>query len=214
MKFHATAIPDVVRVEPSVFRDDRGYFLETYHDGKFADCGIHDAFVQDNQSRSSRGTLRGLHAQEKHPQGKLVRAVEGEIFDVAVDVRRGSPTFGHWVGATLTAENFHQLWVPPGFLHGFLVLSETAIVAYKCTERYAPGDELGVIWNDPELAIDWPLDTPLLSTKDAAAPTLAAIGDRLPTWDPNRGDAGPGSTGPDGADPGGQRQRDTSDNAV
>lgn len=182
MKFRATAIPEVMLVEPDVFRDPRGYFVETYHDLKYADGGIAGTFVQDNQSRSSRGTLRGLHAQEKHPQGKLVRAVAGEIFDVAVDVRIGSPTYGRWVGALLSAENFHQLWVPEGFLHGFCVTSESAIVAYKCTERYVGDDQLGVAWNDPELAIEWPVESPHLSAKDAAAPNLRAVRDRLPTW--------------------------------
>lgn len=181
MKLTSTRIPEVILVEPAVFRDERGYFLETYHDGKYAAGGLDVAFVQDNQSRSSQGTLRGLHAQERNPQGKLVRAVSGGIFDVAVDIRRGSPTFGQWVGEYLSGDNFRQLYVPPGFLHGFFVVSQSAVVAYKCTARYAAGDELGVAWNDPELAIDWPSPAPLLSEKDRTAPRLREVWERLPT---------------------------------
>lgn len=182
MKLQPTRIPEVMLAEPEVFRDGRGYFLETYHDGKLAAGGIAETFVQDNQSRSSRGTLRGLHAQEKQPQGKLVRAVSGGILDVAVDVRRGSPTFGQWVGEYLSGDNFRQLYVPPGFLHGFFVVSRAAVVAYKCTARYAAGDQLAVAWNDPELAIGWPAPEPQLSAQDAAAPTLREVWDRLPIW--------------------------------
>lgn len=178
---HPTALAGVFLIEPVVFRDARGFFLETYHAGKYAAGGLDVHFVQDNHSKSQRGTLRGLHAQRRNPQGKLVRAVEGEIFDVAVDVRRGSPTFGRWVGEVLSAENFRQLYVPPGFVHGFCVLSETAQVEYKCTALYDPQDELSVIWNDPEIAIDWPIKEPLLSNKDAAAPRLDEILDHLPT---------------------------------
>jgi dTDP-4-dehydrorhamnose 3,5-epimerase len=179
MNFKPLAIPDVVLIEPRVLRDPRGYFLETYHADKFAAAGLRLPFVQDNHSRSARGTLRGMHAQRLRPQGKLVRAIRGEILDVAADVRPGSPTFGKWVSAMLTEENFHQLWVPPGFVHGFLVLSEHAEVLYKCTDVYAPGDEIGVRWDDPDLAIDWPLREPLLSAKDAALPTLAQLATRL-----------------------------------
>ena len=181
MKFQPTAIPDVILVEPAVFRDDRGFFLETYHQKKYADGGIPGTpglFVQDNHSYSTRGTLRGLHAQLRQPQGKLVRAVQGEIFDVAVDIRPDSPTFGQWVGEILSGENFRQLWVPPGFAHGFCVLSETAHVQYKCTDFYVREDEIGIVWNDPGIGahgIDWPLDEPLLSPKDRDAPTLEAI---------------------------------------
>ncbi len=181
MTFTPTAIPDVVLVAPKVFRDDRGFFLETYHAERYAAGGIPATFVQDNHSRSSAGILRGLHAQQRQPQGKLVRAVEGEIFDVAVDIRLGSPTFGQWVGEILSADNFHQLWVPPGFLHGFLVLSPIAQVEYKCTAFYDPADELGVAWDDPEIGIAWPDVTPQLSAKDAVAPRLAAVRDRLPS---------------------------------
>jgi dTDP-4-dehydrorhamnose 3,5-epimerase len=182
MAFRETSLPGVILVEPSVFRDARGFFLETYQRERYAEGGIRADFVQDNHSRSVAGTLRGLHAQRLRPQGKLVRAVEGEIFDVAVDIRRGSPTFGRWVGEVLSAENFRQLYVPPGFVHGFCVLSETAQVEYKCTDYYAPGDELSVVWDDPEIGIDWPIGTPVLSAKDAAAPRLSEILDLLPTY--------------------------------
>jgi dTDP-4-dehydrorhamnose 3,5-epimerase len=179
LRFEPTAIPDVIRIEPRVFRDARGFFLESYHEARFAEGGIAARFVQDNHSFSERGTLRGLHMQRVFAQGKLVRCVAGEIFDVAVDVRRGSPTFGRWVGETLSAENFRQLWVPPGFLHAFCVVSATAQVEYKCTDLYHPEDELGVIWNDPAIGIVWPIATPTLSAKDAALPTLAELESRL-----------------------------------
>lgn len=182
MKIITTAIPEVLILEPAVYRDSRGFFLETYHEAKYRAAGIDYAFVQDNHSRSVANTLRGLHAQERRPQGKLMRCIEGEIWDVAVDVRRGSPTFKQWVAATLSADNYRQLWVPPGFLHGFCVLSETAQVEYKCTDVYQPNDELAVIWDDPDLAIDWPMRTPLLSAKDAAQPRLAEVWDRLPVY--------------------------------
>ncbi len=178
MKFQPTALPEVILVESAVFRDDRGFFLETYHQKRYAEGGIPDLFVQDNHSYSIRGTLRGLHAQLRQPQGKLVRAVQGEIFDVAVDIRPDSPTFGKWVGELLSGENYRQLWVPPGFAHGFCVLSETAHVQYKCTDFYMRDDEIGIVWNDPgigEHGIDWPIDEPLLSPKDRDAPTLEAI---------------------------------------
>jgi dTDP-4-dehydrorhamnose 3,5-epimerase len=179
--FTRTAIPEVILVEPKVFRDARGFFVETYHEERYREAGIALRFVQDNHSRSVPATLRGLHAQEKRPQGKLVRCVEGEIWDVAVDVRRGSATFGRWVGYALSAENHRQLWVPPGFLHGFCVLSPGgAQVEYKCTDLYQPNDELAVIWNDPELSIEWPIQDPVLSAKDAALPTLREVWDRLP----------------------------------
>ena len=175
LSFHATDLPEVVRVEPAVFQDHRGFFLETYHREKYAAGGIDAVFVQDNHSRSKRGILRGLHAQGRFPQGKLVRAVEGAIFDVAVDIRRGSPTFGRWVGFELSAENFQQLYVPPGFAHGFCVLSESAQVEYKCTDLYRPDDELAVRWDDPEIGIRWPIEEPVLSAKDAAAPRLSEV---------------------------------------
>lgn len=157
-------------MEPDVFRDARGFFLETFHARKYREGGIPYDFVQDNHSRSQRGTLRGLHAQRARPQGKLVRAVRGEIFDVAVDIRPGSKTFGKWVSATLSDENFRQLFVPPGFAHGFCVVSEMAEVEYKCTDFYDQADELGLLWNS--VGIDWPVREPLLSAKDQALPRL------------------------------------------
>ena len=179
MRFEPTSIPDVILIEPRVFRDARGFFLETYHAQRFAAAGIVAEFVQDNHSASANGTLRGLHMQREFAQGKLVRCVAGEIFDVAVDARPGSKTFGRWIGETLSAANFRQLWVPPGFLHGFCVVSESAQVEYKCTELYHPEDELGVIWNDPDLGIGWPVRAPVLSAKDAALPRLREVESRL-----------------------------------
>lgn len=175
MSFQATAIPDVILVEPKVHGDDRGFFLETYQKSRYTDGGIALPFVQDNHSKSRYGTLRGLHAQIRRPQGKLIRALEGEIFDVAVDVRPGSPTFGRWVGEVLSAENFRQLYIPPGLLHGFCVLSQVAQVEYKCTALYAPDDEISVLWNDPDLGVQWPLDEPLLSRRDQAASPFAEV---------------------------------------
>jgi dTDP-4-dehydrorhamnose 3,5-epimerase len=182
MRVLPTALPGVVLVEPDVYRDSRGFFLETYHERRYREAGIAATFVQDNHSRSARGTVRGLHFQVRRPQGKLVRALSGEMFDVAVDVRRGSPTFGRWVGATLTGDNFRQIYVPPGFAHGFCILSETGEVEYKCTELYDPEDELGVAWNDPQIGIAWPIAEPLLSAKDKAAPRLRDVLDRLPAY--------------------------------
>lgn len=176
MEFIPTAIPDVVLIVPRVFGDDRGFFLETYRQDVFeAACGQVN-FVQDNHSGSRQGTLRGLHYQLRQAQGKLVRAVAGEIFDVAVDIRQGSPTFGRWVGARLSAENKHQLWVPAGFAHGFYVLSAWAEVFYKASSYYAPEWERGIRWDDPVIGIAWPLaegGTPLLSEKDQRNPYLA-----------------------------------------
>ena len=181
MKFNATDLPGVILVEPAIHGDARGFFVETYHEQRYITGGIAERFVQDNHSRSKRGTLRGLHAQLEKPQGKLVRVVEGEIFDVAVDVRRGSPTFGRWVGETLSAENFRQLYVPPGFVHGFCVLSESAQVVYKVTAFYDRDDEYGVVWNDPDVGIDWPIEDPMLSDKDRAAPRLRDV-EKLPEY--------------------------------
>jgi dTDP-4-dehydrorhamnose 3,5-epimerase len=175
LKFHPTELSGVLLIEPDVFRDARGFFLETFHAGKYREGGIAFDFVQDNHSRSLRGTLRGLHAQLRKPQGKLVRAVRGEIFDVAVDLRPGSKTFGRWTGATLSEENFRQIWVPPLFAHGFCVISEAAEVEYKCTDFYDKADEIGIAWNDPEIGIAWPLREPLLSAKDAALPRLSEV---------------------------------------
>lgn len=181
MKVLPTALPGVLLFEPPAFRDPRGYFIETWHHRKYAEAGLPAQFVQDNESFSSRGTVRGLHLQLTKPQGKLVRALRGEILDVAVDVRRGSPTFGRWVAAVLSAENFRQLWAPPGFAHGFSVLSEVAQVAYKCTDFYDPADEIGILYSDPALGIDWKVPEPVLSKKDAKYPTLAQV-PRLPDF--------------------------------
>lgn len=182
MRVVPTELPGVLLIEPRVFKDPRGFFLESYHEKKYADAGIPGPFVQDNHSHSVRGTLRGLHAQRLRPQGKLVRAVRGEMFDVAVDIRVGSPTFGAWVGATLSGDNFRQLYIPAGFAHGFCVLSEEVDVEYKCTDLYEAGDELSVAWNDAEIGIVWPVAVPLLSAKDQAAPRLCEIRDRLPRY--------------------------------
>lgn len=179
MNFVPTELPGVILIEPQVFRDERGFFLETYHQAKFAHAGLDVTFVQDNHSRSIQGTLRGLHAQWRRPQGKLVRVIQGEILDVVVDIRLDSPTFGRWLGIRLSAENFRQLYVPPGFVHGFCVVSAVAEVLYKCTALYDPGDEIGVIWNDPEIGIDWGIREPLLSEKDRRLPTLRALVERL-----------------------------------
>ena len=175
MKILPTDLPGVLIVEPEVFRDTRGFFLETYHRQKYHDAGIPEVFVQDNHSRSARGTLRGLHAQLQYPQGKLVRAIQGEIFDVAVDIRPESTTYMRWVGICVSAENFRQVYVPPGFAHGFCVLSAIAEVEYKCTDFYDPKDELGIVWNDPEIGIDWPVEEPVLSDRDRNATRLAEV---------------------------------------
>lgn len=183
MRFLPTALPGVILIEPEVKYDERGFFLETYHRDRYRDGGVELDFVQDNQSKSKAGTLRGLHAQRGgHAQGKLVRAIEGEIFDVAVDIRVGSPTFGKWVGEILSESNFRQLYVPPGFLHGFCVVTQTAQIEYKCTRFYSRGGEIEVAWNDPDLAIAWPVTDPLLSAKDANAPRLRDISDLLPSY--------------------------------
>jgi dTDP-4-dehydrorhamnose 3,5-epimerase len=166
-------IPDVLLIEPRVFADERGFFMETWHAEKYAAAGIREPFVQDNQSRSRRGVLRGLHYQHRSPQGKLVRAIRGEIFDVAVDLRQSSPHFGRWVSATLSEENHRQMYVPPGFAHGFCALSEAAEIVYKCTTLYDHSDEHTLLWNDPALGIAWPLPRPLLSPKDEAGLLLA-----------------------------------------
>ncbi len=179
MEFQRTELPEVVLVVPDVHRDARGFFLETYHARKYLDGGIDARFVQDNQSRSRRGTLRGLHAQVRSPQGKLVRVVRGEIWDVAVDIRPHSPTFGRFAAAALSEENAYQLWIPPGFGHGFCVLSDEADVEYKCTTLYDPGDEIAIRWDDPAIGIPWPIREPVVSARDRAAPRLAECVERL-----------------------------------
>ncbi|PCJ27762.1 MAG: dTDP-4-dehydrorhamnose 3,5-epimerase [SAR86 cluster bacterium] len=175
MKIISTAIPDVLILEPTVHGDERGYFMETFRESFFSDNGLDLKFVQDNQSRSTQGTLRGLHYQLKHPQGKLARIVSGEVFDVAVDMRKNSEFFGKSVGVILSAENKKQLWIPPGFAHGFYVLSESAELLYKCTDYYCPQDDNSLCWSDPTLEIAWPLieTEPLLSEKDRNAVNLA-----------------------------------------
>lgn len=175
MRFVPAPLEGVVVVEPEVHRDSRGFFLESYHARKFREGGIEAVFVQDNHSRSVRGTLRGLHAQRKHPQGKLVRAIQGEVFDVAVDIRPGSATLGKWTSVVLSAENFRLVYIPPGFAHGFCVLSDEAQVEYKCTDFYVPGDEITIAWNDPEIGIAWPVRDPILSPKDRDAPPLREV---------------------------------------
>lgn len=176
MRVTPTALPGVVIIEPVVHRDARGFFFESYHAPRYREAGIDVTFVQDNHSRSTRGTLRGLHWQAgEHPQAKLVRVLNGEIFDVAVDIRPDSPTFGRWVGVHLSSDNFRQLFVPIGFAHGFCVLSETADVEYKVSDIYHPPSERGVMWNDPAIGIDWPIRDPILSPRDRQHPPLAAL---------------------------------------
>jgi dTDP-4-dehydrorhamnose 3,5-epimerase len=180
-----TDLPGCCIVEPAVFGDARGYFYESFNAEKYAAIGIHARFVQSNVSRSARGVLRGLHYQWPNPQGKLVGVLEGEVYDVAVDIRRGSPTFGRWTAAMLTAENKRQFWIPEGFAHGFCVVSDYATFVYQCTALYDRAADAGVRWNDAELAINWPVADPLLSDKDKVAPFLADVpAERLPTYTP------------------------------
>jgi dTDP-4-dehydrorhamnose 3,5-epimerase len=182
MKCVPTALPGMVVIEPDVYRDDRGFFLESYHASKYAEAGIPASFVQDNRSRSVRGTIRGLHAQRRRPQGKLVQVLQGEIVDVAVDIRRGSPTFGCWASVILSGENFRQCYIPQGFAHGFCVTSEWAHFEYKCTDFYDPTDEIRLLWNDPAIGIEWPVPEPRLSDKDRSGQTLAALMEVLPVY--------------------------------
>lgn len=173
MRFETTPLPGMILISPVVHRDTRGYFLETWRRDLFREAGLPDTFVQDNESGSVRHTLRGLHYQITQPQGKLVRVISGEVFDVAVDLRRTSPTFGRWFGTALSADNRLQLWIPPGFAHGFLVTSAYAVFSYKCTDFYSASAERSIVWNDSDLAIDWPLPSgtaPLVSARDTAAP--------------------------------------------
>ena len=182
MNILPTRLPGVLIIEPEIYRDERGWFLETYHCDKYEEAGLSFSFVQDNCSSSVRGTLRGLHAQISRPQGKLVRVTKGEIFDVAVDIRRGSPTFAVWESGILSAENFKQLYIPPGFAHGFFVLSDIAEVEYKCTDVYTPGDEITIAWNDGQIGIQWPNHSQILSPKDTAGQSLQVLWDRLPDY--------------------------------
>jgi dTDP-4-dehydrorhamnose 3,5-epimerase len=179
-----TNLPGVLVATPRVFGDERGFFLQTFQLRQYEQLGIRGPFVQDNHSRSSRGVLRGLHYQLRHPQGKLISVIRGEILDVAVDIRRGSPSFGEWTGVRLSEQNHRQIFVPPGFAHGFCVLSETADIVYKCTEYYTPGDEYGVLWSDPALQVEWDVENPILSEKDRLARPLDQIPpEELPAWD-------------------------------
>lgn len=183
MKVSATDLPEVLLVEPDVFGDERGYFFESHSTAKYREAGIQATFVQDNLSHSEGGILRGLHLQHPNDQGKLVSVLVGEVFDVAVDVRVGSPRFGRWTGHTLSADNKHQLFIPPGFAHGFCVTGTHALFHYKCTDTYDPKTELTVAWNDPALAIQWPVTNPVVSPRDADAPALADIDrNRLPKF--------------------------------
>ena len=190
MRISPCAIAEVLLIEPDVYGDARGFFMESYHRRKFAEQGLDVDFVQDNHSRSARGVLRGLHYQLRSPQGKLVRVVSGEVFDVAVDIRRGSPSFGRWVGEILSADNHRMLYVPPGFAHGFCVLSDSADFLYKCTDYYDADDEFGIAWDDPQIGIDWPDLSFLLSDRDRANQRLDEMQDCLPSY-----------TGPEGGRP-------------
>ena len=183
MKIIETRLPGAVIIEPAVFGDSRGFFFESWNAERFAAHGLPTRFVQSNVSSSSRGVLRGLHYQWPRPQGKLVSVLEGEVFDVAVDIRRGSPTFGQWEGVVLSAENKKQFWIPEGYAHGFLGLSDRVIFTYLCTDVWVKEVDSNIRWDDPQIGIDWPIDAPLLSDKDAAAPVLADIAqDRLPVF--------------------------------
>jgi len=182
VKISPTKIPEVLLIEPDVFGDKRGFFMEAWHKTKYSEAGLGVDFVQDNHSRSSKGVLRGLHYQLEQPQGKLVRVATGVVFDVAVDIRQGSPTFGKWVGAELSEENQHQLYIPPGFAHGFSVLSDVADFLYKCTDYYAPEYEHGLLWSDPVIGINWPGDGFRISDKDANNSLLSEMDGKLPVY--------------------------------
>jgi len=184
MKISETALEDVKIIDPAVFGDARGYFMESYHRQRYVDAGIETIFVQDNLSFSVQGTLRGLHYQLPHAQAKLIQVLQGEVFDVAVDIRRGSPTFGQWTGVVLSSENQRQLFIPGGFAHGFCLLSKTALFTYKCSDYYHPECEGGILWCDPGIGIDWPIDRPLLSEKDRKYRKLHEIPvERLPVYE-------------------------------
>jgi dTDP-4-dehydrorhamnose 3,5-epimerase len=185
MKVSETSLPGVLVIEPRVFGDARGFFYESYNEKTFRDAGIDRRFVQSNVSRSARGVLRGLHYQWPNPQGKLVNVLEGEVYDVAVDIRRGSPTFGQWAAAILTADNHRHFWIPEGFAHGFCVISDYATFSYQCTALYEASADAGIRWDDPAIGIDWPVSEPLLSDKDGKTPLLADVpSERLPEYVP------------------------------
>jgi dTDP-4-dehydrorhamnose 3,5-epimerase len=183
MQITRTALEGPLIIEPDVYRDARGLFTEVYHAERFSAAGLPGRFVQDNHSQSVRGTLRGLHWQWRRPQAKLVRTILGQIFDVAVDIRRGSPTFGAWLGIHLSADSYRQIYIPEGFAHGFCVVSDVAVVEYKCTDFYDPEGEAGLRWDDPSVAIAWPVESPVLSAKDAALPPLASVRLDIPSVD-------------------------------
>lgn len=185
VRIRPMSLPEVLLIEPNLYRDTRGSFFEIHRTDRYAELGIDAVFVQDNFSRSLRGVLRGLHYQLGHPQGKLVTVLSGRVYDVAVDIRVGSPTFGQWVGYELSGDELAQLYVPPGFAHGFCVLSDSADFLYKCTDVYSPKDERGILWNDPDLAIAWPIATPLLSPKDHAYRPLKEMQEELPQYFPS-----------------------------
>ena len=188
MKVRELSLPGVLLIEPEVFGDTRGYFMETFNSRRYRDAGIGESFVQDNLSQSGAGILRGLHFQHPHGQGKLVQVLDGAAYDVIVDVRVGSPTFGRWVGETLSADNMWQLYSPPGFAHGFCVLEGPVLFTYKVTDYYAPENEVSVLWNDPDIGIAWPVAEPVLNAKDKDAPRLRDIPpQRLPIYDPPPG---------------------------
>ena len=195
MTVRETTLPGVLVVERRVFRDDRGWFAEAWNQERYRDAGLDATFVQDNVSCSRRGVVRGLHAQNPHSQGKLVSVVHGEVFDVAVDVRWGSETFGKWVGRSLSESNGLQMWIPPGFAHGFVATSRHAVVSYKSTDRYAPGCEFSVRWDDPEIGVRWPVATPVLSEKDAQAPLLRDVAREQLAFPFGTDDGDPGRTG-------------------
>ena len=202
MNIEQTRLPGVVVLSPRVFRDPRGFFMETWNKERYAEAGLPAGFVQDNLSESRRGVLRGLHYQHPAAQGKLLQVLHGEIYDVAVDIRRGSPTFGQWVGVVLSSDNQRQIYVPEGFAHGFVVTSDTALFSYKCTNLYRPQNEGTVLWNDPDLGIDWPIAEPILSAKDEAGLRLKEIpADRLPAFDAAGPDSGEGAALPRNAVP-------------
>ncbi|MBW1845931.1 MAG: dTDP-4-dehydrorhamnose 3,5-epimerase [Deltaproteobacteria bacterium] len=187
MKVKKTNIEDILIIEPNIFKDDRGYFMEMHHQHRYDAFLSNRVFVQDNLSFSKRHALRGLHFQKKHPQAKLIQVISGEIFDVAVDIRQGSPTFGKWTGETLSETNRQQFFIPEGFAHGFCVLSETAHVSYKCTDIFYPEDDSGIVWSDPDIGIDWPITAPILSEKDQNLPTLSSLAsEQLPIIDNNK----------------------------
>ena len=184
MKVVDTPLPGVRVIEPRVFRDARGFFLESFNADRFAEHGLPTDFRQDNHSHSTRGVLRGLHYQLRRPQGKLVSVIRGAVFDVAVDIRRGSPTFGRWFGTVLTDEQPRFIWIPPGFAHGFCTLSDSADFVYKCTDVYAADDDRGILWSDASIGIEWPIDAPLLSEKDGRLPPLSLDRNDLPEYSP------------------------------